>query len=56
MTHPASIALHSLTALSATFTWYRRDSHSAEIYNGIESSFNARLPNGVRLFGGWTFE
>ena len=28
----------------------------AEVYNGFESSFNARLPNGARLFGGWTFE
>ena len=28
----------------------------SEVYNGYESSFNARLPGGTTLFGGWTFE
>ena len=28
----------------------------SEVYNGYETSFNARLPGGTTLFGGWTFE
>ena len=28
----------------------------SEVYNGFETSFNARLPNGSTLFGGWVME
>ena len=28
----------------------------SEVYNGFESSFNARLPSHATLFGGWTLE
>ena len=34
---------------------YGDDGYSDQ-YNGFETSFNARLPNGTNIFGGWTME
>ena len=34
---------------------YGDDGYS-DTYNGFETSFNARLPNGTNIFGGWTME
>ena len=34
---------------------YGDDGYS-DVYNGFETSFNARLPNGTNIFGGWTME
>ena len=32
------------------------DDGYSDTYNGLESAFNARLPNGTNIFGGWTVE
>jgi hypothetical protein len=33
-----------------------RNGDNDSIYNGFETSFSARLPNGTNLYGGWTIE
>ena len=38
------------------YTNTNADTGYSETYNGFESGFNARLPNGTTLFGAYTFE
>ena len=33
-----------------------RNGENDSIYNGFETSFTARLPNGTNIYGGWTIE
>ena len=40
----------------SVYTNTNADTGYSEAYNGFESGFNARLPNGTTLFGAYTFE
>ena len=57
---PPTLTIYNLNddarGLTGTDRFMTNSDLNTDTYNGFETGFNARLPNGVTMFGGWSME
>jgi hypothetical protein len=57
---PTTLTIYNLNedarGLTGTDRFMSNSDLNTDTYNGFETGFNARLPNGVTMFGGWSME